>query len=442
MTGLLRPWDGDPLGYLDVTEAIIAAREPEVRAFTHLDLARARRDAEASAARLAAGKPLSEVDGMPFAVKEIIDVAGLPVELGSLLFAGRVPGADAAAVAALRRAGAIVIGVTTSTPFACGTTTGTRNPHRLAATPGGSSAGSGAAVGAGMVPLALGSQSQASTIRPASYCGAWGYKPTHGRIARTGMHQLSDTLDDVGVLAASLDDLRLAAGLLLGAAVTHAEAASGNQRAREPLRLGWLRLDDGGLPSAATRTALSDILARLSAAGAEVTGPDENRELAAFDAAVAGSGSAVFDVFAGESAAIMARYVPGEPDPRLLEMTGRARDIGPSGLARALDLRMRLRAAFAPLAARFDALIALSTTNPAPDGHASTGCRRMPATASFLGVPALSAPLLTVGGLPLGMQMLGAVHGDEQLFAAARRVLDHLEPQKTARQEAGHDSTR
>lgn len=407
-----RPWHGAAAGYLDETARRLAEVEPWLRAFTHVDLAGAR-DAASSATG-----PLA---GMPFAVKEIIDVAGLPVGLGSRLFADRVPSRDATAVRRLRAAGAVVAGVTTSTPFACGTTTVTANPRRPAATPGGSSAGSGAAVGAGIVPLALASQSQASTLRPASYCGAWGFKPSHLRLPRDGMHLLSDTLDDLGLIAASLDDLAAAVAVL---AEPPAPAARRDLTAGAPLRVGLVRLDDGGLPRPSTLAALDALVARLGRTDRVdlVWTP----ELAAFDAAVIGSGVVCFDIFAGEAAAVLAGYVAaGEPDPRLAEMVEHAARLGPAGLDAALARREALRAAYDRLAANVDVLLTLATTNPAPDGHASTGCRRLPATSSLLGVPALSAPWLEVDGMPQGVQLLGFDGRDEDLLAAAA-LLDPL----------------
>lgn len=359
--------------------------------------------------------------GLPVAVKEIIDVAGMPVTFGSPLFADRIATEDAEAVARLKAAGAVVVGMTTTTPFACGTTTTTSNPHRASATPGGSSAGSGAAVGGGLVPVALASQSQASTIRPASYCGAWGYKPTHLRLPREGMHLLADTLDDLGIIADSVDHLAGVAGVLLD------QPHPAEPHPAEPhtkLRVGRLRLDDGGLPRAETLAALDELVATLAGSGiGDIEIISTTPELVAFDELVQGSGRTCFDIFAGESAPLLATYVAqGEPDPRLREMVERANVIGADGLAAALEQRDELRAAYAELAAHVDVILTLSTTNPAPEGHESTGCRRMPATASLLGVPAVSAPWLEVDGMPQGVQLIGFEGRDEDLFDAARRL--------------------
>lgn len=413
------PWSGGVAGHLASTSALLDRLEPRVRAFTHLDRALLAQPPVAPAGPLA---------GMPIAVKEIIDVAGMPTTCGSRVLAGRIPDRDAESVARLRAAGALVLGMTTTTPFACGTTTVTDNPRAPGRTPGGSSAGSGAAVGAGYVPLALASQSQASTLRPASYCGAWGFKPSHGRLPRAGMHLLSDTLDDLGLIGASLDDLHAAFSVLAEdrPAPTPTPTPTPTPRSTAQLRIGRLRLDDGGLPTPATLAALDRLVARLST---RIPVAHGTPELVAVDAALAGSGTTCFDLFAGESARTLAAHrADGEPDQRLWEMCTHAAAIGATGLAAALTERERLRDRWRELARHHDVLLSLSTTGVAPVGHGSTGCRRMPATASLLGVPALSAPWLTVDGLPQGVQLLGFEGRDEELLAAASAIADALAP--------------
>lgn len=403
----LRPWSGDRQDYLDGTADLIDRVEPTLRAFTALDLAGAR------TATVAASAPLA---GMPIAVKEIIDVQDWPVTFGSSTMTDRVAASDAEPVRRLREAGAVVLGITTSTPFACGTTTVTTNPVAPDHTPGGSSAGSGAAVGAGIVPVALASQSQASTLRPASYCGAWGYKPTHRRLPSGGMHRLADTLDDLGIIAASLADLRAVCDVLWEPRPTPPVSGSA------PLRVGLMRLDDGDLPRESTRAALAEFIARIGV-DARIDLVAASEELSAVDARIAGTGQSCFDIFAGESEPVLAPLVQaGEPDPRLAEMVRHAHDIGEEGLRRALAHREELRALWATLQDRFDVILALATTNPAPPGHATTGCRRMPATSSLLGIPALTAPWLTVEGLPQGIQLLGFDGRDEELLDAAARL--------------------
>jgi len=183
--------------------------DERVQAWAFLDPAYAIAQARAADEFRLTGQAIGPLHGVPLGLKDIIDTADMPTENGSPLCAGRTPSRDAAVVALLRAAGAIILGKTVTTEFATRTPGKTRNPHDPAHTPGGSSSGSAAAVGAGMVPLALGSQTTGSTLRPASYCGVYGFKPTHGLIPRHGMFQLSRSLDHVGLFARTIEDLAL-----------------------------------------------------------------------------------------------------------------------------------------------------------------------------------------------------------------------------------------
>src|SRR3989475_10031474 len=183
--------------------------DPVVQAWTFLDPDYALQQARAADGLRLSGAPTGPLHGGPVGLKDIIDTADMPTENGSVLHAGRTPSRDASVVSLLRGAGAVMMGKTVTTEFATRTPGKTHNPHNPAHTPGGSSSGSAAAVAAGMVPLALGSQTTGSTIRPASYCGVYGFKPTHGLIPRHGMFQLSRTLDHVGLFARSLEDIAL-----------------------------------------------------------------------------------------------------------------------------------------------------------------------------------------------------------------------------------------
>ncbi len=192
--------------------ARIRAVDRDVEAWTFLDPELALGQARAADEARMSGRVIGPLHGVPVALKDIIDTADMPTENGSVLHAGRTPSRDASVTAMLRGAGAVILGKTVTTEFATRQPGKTRNPHDPAHTPGGSSSGSAAAVAAGMVPLALGSQTGGSTIRPASYCGVYGLKPTHGLIPRHGMFQLSRTLDHVGLFARSIDDLALLTG--------------------------------------------------------------------------------------------------------------------------------------------------------------------------------------------------------------------------------------
>src|SRR5262245_9269272 len=221
---------------VEVVQACLArVREVDgqVQAWAFLDPDYALAQAHAADEYRLSGQPIGALHGVPVGLKDIIDTADMPTENGSVLHAGRTPSRDASVVARLRGAGAVIMGKTVTTEFATRTPGKTRNPHNPGHTPGGSSSGSAAAVATGMVPLALGSQTAGSTIRPAAYCGVHGLTPPHGLVSRAGMLQLSRSLDHVGLFARSLDDL----ALLLEPLAGHDELdADTRPRARVPYR--------------------------------------------------------------------------------------------------------------------------------------------------------------------------------------------------------------
>ena len=195
-----------PRAVVEICAEAIAAHEPQIGAFAALDLDAARRAAEDS--RLAA----TPLRGLPVGVKDIFDTADLPTQYGSRIYAGHRPRADAAVVAMVRRAGGLVLGKTVTTEFASLVPAGTRNPRNLAHTPGGSSSGSAAAVAAAMLPIALGSQTGGSVIRPAAFCGIVGFKPSYQLIPTVGMKAFSWHLDTVGLFAAGVADVGVRSG--------------------------------------------------------------------------------------------------------------------------------------------------------------------------------------------------------------------------------------
>src|SRR5204863_1165139 len=190
--------------------------EPTVQAWQFLDEEHALTQARAADERRRSGQPVGALNGIPVGIKDIIDTGDMPTENGTPVHQGRMPREDAAVVKQLRAAGAVILGKTVTTECAYFTPGKTRNPHNPEHTPGGSSSGSAAAVAASMVPFALGSQTAGSTIRPGSFCGVYAFKPTHGLIPRTGILQLSRTLDHVGLFSRSLEDLALLAEQLVG----------------------------------------------------------------------------------------------------------------------------------------------------------------------------------------------------------------------------------
>ncbi|HSD60121.1 MAG TPA: amidase, partial [Burkholderiales bacterium] len=214
--GLIRDGVVSSEQLVEVCLGRVGETDGAVQAWAHLDPAYALEQARAADAWRLEGRPTGPLHGVPVGVKDVFDTADMPTENGSALDAGRTPSRDATVVARLRAAGAVILGKTVTTEFATYTPGKTRNPHNPEHTPGGSSSGSAAAVAAGMVPLALGSQTNGSVIRPAAFCGVLGFKPTHGLISRHGMLGLSRSLDHVGLFARTVEDVALLAGQLAG----------------------------------------------------------------------------------------------------------------------------------------------------------------------------------------------------------------------------------
>ena len=251
----------------------------------------ARRAADASTERWRTGRPLSPIDGMPVGIKDIIETADMPTEQGSPLFAGWETGRDAASVAALREAGAVILGKTVTTEFAATEPRGTRNPWDPERTPGGSSSGSAAAVGCGMVPAALGTQVVGSIIRPASFCGCVGYKPSVGGINRGGSYDYFSQ-SCTGVLAASLEDAWLVAVNIAARAggdpgYPGLQGPSDPPAATRPRRLAVLETAGWNAATPEARDALEAALARIAAAGVAIARRGADPELDAIEAAIA-----------------------------------------------------------------------------------------------------------------------------------------------------------
>ncbi len=382
------------------------AVESRIRAFAWLDAGRARRLARERDAEPWKG-PLH---GVPVGVKDIFDTAGIPTEHGSRLFAGRVPEASADAVIALESAGAIVLGKTVTAELAFLTPGPTRNPWDQERTPGGSSMGSAAAVAAGVVPLALGTQTNGSVIRPAAFCGVVGFKPTAGRLSKAGVLEFSRTLDQVGGFAGRVRDVATLCAVL----------------SREPLegwwsppsavpRLAALRTGDWEHASDAMRRRFEADVDALALAGAPIEWPGPPPGLD-------GAAGTLRTIMAFESARSLGAAVAARPDA----VSAGAREFLASGaqIARedylaALEERERLVRAFARWAAPYDAILTPATTGEAPD-HLTTGDPRFCSRWSLVGAPAITIPTgLGPSGLPLGLQLVASPGRDRALLAAA-----------------------
>jgi Asp-tRNA(Asn)/Glu-tRNA(Gln) amidotransferase A subunit family amidase len=421
-----------PSDYLEECLARTARLDPEIGAFVALAEDASVRAAADSSERWKAGVPLSPVDGMPVAVKDVIETADLPTGQGSPLWTGRQTGRDAATVHALRAAGAVVVGKTTTTEFASvHAYHHTRNPHDLRRTPGGSSSGSAAAVAAGMVPVALGTQVVGSILRPASYCGVVGFKPTLGAINRGGsFDHLSQSCH--GVLAATLADgwqaLRAIADRVggdPGCAGLSGDVELG--RPSRPTRLAILETGGWARVEKPVRLALEAAARGLRGSGVEVRGRDDDARIERVEAAVADALVDTIAINTWETRWPLAAYAVDGAAGLSADSLGRLERAGAMTEAQyldALERRTEARRTYAELTAHYDAVITLGASGVAPLGFETTGDPAVNVAASLLGCPALTLPVLEHQGMPLGLQLLGRAGGDAELVAVAAWIAE------------------
>ena len=410
----------------DLTRALldrIAGRENAVQAFQWIDPARALELARRADRRLQSGEAVGPLHGIPVGVKDIIDTQGIPTTLGSPIFAGRVPDRSAAVVERLETAGAFVLGKTVTSEFAFFTPGKTRNPWNPAHTPGGSSSGSAAAVAAGFVPAAIGTQTNGSVIRPAAFCGIVGYKPTAGLIPRIGIHPFSASLDQVGVFGRSVPDVALLAAVLSrasgggpvaspGDAVISGEATA----ALRPPRLAAVRSPVWSQADAHAQAHLIEIVKRLRAAGAEVV----ERELPpAFEEAH----SLLRAIMFGEAARVFEGLQRGGRErlsPPLNQLIDEGLRIQEPAIAKALERRSDLMRALDEFMQGLDGVITLPTTGEAPADLTWTGDPAFCTIWSLCGVPAVAVPTGSgPHGLPLGLQIVGPRFADDRTLSVA-----------------------
>jgi Asp-tRNA(Asn)/Glu-tRNA(Gln) amidotransferase A subunit family amidase len=418
-----------PSDFLDRCLAAYEAQDRQVKAFVAVDLEGARAAADASTARWKAGAPLSRIDGMPIGIKDVIETADMPTGMGSPLFDGWRSNRDSATVCALREAGAVIIGKTVTTEFAATAPGPTRNPYDLSRTPGGSSSGSAAAVGAGMVAAALGTQVVGSIIRPASYCGCWGYKPSVGGLNRGGSHDYMSQ-SCAGVIAASrADTWQVAREIVVRAGgdpgcpgISGPEVAP---EATSPRALAFLETPGWQVASPSAKSALEGLTARLAAAGIDVLTSRTHEKVAALGRALPEVLPLTRKINAWESRWPLNTYADRDASKLSKAMIERLREAEAMSIDEyraALAQRDRIRAIHAEVAEIAGACITLSAPDVAPVGIETTGNPIFAVPASLLGVPALSMPLLTMSGLPLGVQLIGFVTRDADLFATAAAV--------------------
>ncbi|MFI4948741.1 MAG: amidase [Alphaproteobacteria bacterium] len=385
----------------------IAAREPVVGAWHYLD-----REAALDAARRCdASEPKGPLHGIPIAVKDLIDTSDMPTGYGSAIYEGHRPAADAACVALARAAGAIVLGKTVTTEFACFTAGKTANPRNLAHTPGGSSSGSAAAVADLMAPLALGTQTAGSVIRPASYCGVVGFKPSFGLIPRAGVKPLADSLDTVGTMARNVADAAFFAGVLAGRSALREIAMPDS-----PPRFGFYRTPMWEEAEPATVAALDHARVALERAGArlaEIAVAPEHRGLTAAQDTIMG-----FELVRG--LAFERLQHSAELSPRLAQLLDSGMSVGAdtydAACAETAAARQRLDGFFGPC----EAMLAPAAPGDAPEGLGYTGNPVFSRMWTLLGVPCVTLPAIWgKSGLPTGIQLIGRPGRDAQLMAAA-----------------------
>ena len=426
LTREFRAGSASPRTYLEETLQRIAQLDPGIGAFVHVNRDGARKAADASAARWSSGKQLSPIDGMPVAIKDIIETADMPTGQGSPLFEGTESKRDSASVHALREAGAIVVGKTTTTEFASSHPFHTtRNPHDDTRTPGGSSSGSAAAVGAGMVPVGLGTQVVGSILRPSSFCGAIGFKPSVGAINRSGSHDhFSQSVQ--GAIGATLADvwtvLRAMADRSGGDPGFVGLAGDVDFTARnKPARIGVLQTGGWGATSEGARQAF-DAARRKLAVGVEVRGRADDRDIEDAEKMMADALPVTMAINAWEGRWPLNTYA----DMDATKLSGPARErlktaeaMNQKEYGELIARRAAIRAAYEKAASRYDAFITLGACGAAPVGLGTTGNTIMNVAASLLGCPALTLPLLSDENLPLGLQVLGGMNRDAELFAVA-----------------------
>jgi len=411
----------------------IDAAEPTLKAWVHLDRDAAARVAVQRDIEAREGRFVGPLHGVPVALKDIYDAAGLTTTSGAGPWAHRRPTVDAVSVARLRAAGAVILGKVTTTPFALRDPTATGNPWHPGHTPGGSSSGSGAAVGARMVPIALGTQTVGSVLRPAAYCGVVGFKPTHGRIGATGVTTLAWSLDHVGVLCRSVEDAALALAVMAGhdPADPHSVPAPvddylGALTAPVAPRLGVLR-PLLGKADAANAAQIEATVEMLRKAGAQVEdaplAPSFERIHAAGDIVVRTEAAAFHRDLYAKHAADYPKHIG--------EAVKAGLGIGAVDYLAAQTVRRTFRAEMGSIAGRYDALVSPTAAGPAPKGLESTGEPYFCAPWSSAGMPSISLPTgLALDGLPFAVQFTGAPWAEARLLAAAawcERIIDFKE---------------
>jgi len=404
--------------------ARITERDADVGAWQHFDADRALAEARASDEMRRDGAAMPPLAGIPVGVKDVIDTEDFPTELGSEVFAGRRPKDNAFVVSALEAAGAIILGKTVTTELAFFGPGKTRNPRDLARTPGGSSSGSAAAVADDQVPLALGTQTAGSVIRPASYCGVIGFKPTFGYTSRTGVLAQSAPLDTIGGYARSVHDVALLFDCIsmfdAGDAAMREETKPSLLAALEssdlsPPRLAFVKTPAWPQGDEEMRTAFEAFTGKL--------GITETPLPAEFDEILRLQQIVQFSDIARNYGPI-ADANPDRVSAKLKEIIAEGRTFTQAQYTAARTKQNALYALLRPMLTEYDAIVTPAAQGVAPVGLASTGSPMFNGLWTYLEMPCISLPLLEAGGLPIGVQLVGARGDDACLLRASAWLME------------------
>lgn len=407
----------------------ISETDGNILAWAHLDPDAALAQADACDRHRRKGLATGPLHGIPVGLKDIIDTSDMPTARGTAIFAGRQPAEDARVVEMLREAGAVIMGKTVTTELAFVHANETRNPHNPDRSPGGSSSGSAAAVAAGHVPLAVGTQTNGSVIRPASFCGTFGFKPTRGTIPRSGVLQTSRSLDQLGTFARTLEDTALLADVLSGydqrdsESFAHARPAmAAGARDTPPMEpdLIWFNLPFNDRLSEAAQDGLDSVIDILGDRVARMDPASQLGELVAVQARIheyeiAQHQAEVFDTHWDQIS------------DTLKPVITRARQISIAEYEDALAVKASAQSFFDDFFTEYDAIIAPSAAGEAPEFGPNTGDPVFCTLWTLAGLPCVTLPLL-VGetGLPIGVQLIGPLHKDDRLLRTAAWVQDHI----------------
>lgn len=407
----------------------IEAVDPDIQAWAFLDQEYALEQARRCDAMRAAGLPTGPLYGVPVGLKDIIDTDDMPTENGTVLHAGRRPSEDAAIAATLRQAGAVIMGKTVTTELATYYPGKTRNPHDSSRTPGGSSSGSAAGVASHQIPLAVGSQTNGSVVRPASYCGVWGFKPTRGLTSRVGVLAQSPFLDILGYFGRDARDIALITEVL---AVYDARDPQMRPRARPPMvdtvgqeppmppRIAFVRTPVWNEADADAQEAIQELAEFLGDHVQEVSLP------AAFEHAIGWHGTIMEADIARNYAKLYDRGADKLSDS-LRGQIERGRTITAVDYGSAMSKVELLNYGLAELFEEFDAILSLPTTGEAPVGE-GTGSPIFCTIWTLCGTPAVTVPVMQgANGMPIGAQLVGAPGDDARLLRTAAWLARQLE---------------